>query len=417
MSWPVIVGAAIDGIKPHAIQAKGGPFINGTDTYFVLVDQEGSLPFHIVVVKATDTSDPEAWSLPDEGNSPGSGSFIDVYDVFQKGTKLHITYQDNVPAAEAVYYNRFDMALDAWDEVDTTASDVLVATSDTVIHNAQIVVRSDDSIVICFSGDEQSVHGNPFARQYVTVSSDFGQTWSAPVSLRDGDQIDRSSVRMVLGPSDNLHIVFVETTGVQSTARLFQITFSSSDVLQTYRDTGIDGFGTYSQGGQWPCGPGDVYLQGATNVVRFPFKTSGGADKLAILEFDSGADPSTFAASADLDTEEVGDAASSVHCLLTADSDGRAWAVWVDEISFINHLLMAGDDIADTWDGPSAVHGEVITTFTARIAIRSGVEFLGIIATVGADLFYWEVETDFDPQSLDETSQPVGNFTIPAIAT
>lgn len=415
MTWPIDLHGQIDS-RSFNIPVKCGPFINGTDTYFILAGDGIPGRNKLVAVKATDTSDVSAWSEVDGSNSPTSGSLITVYSCVLLGTKIHCVFEDSA-VSQGVYYARFDMTLDQWDEIDTSQKEVLIAEADIVNHWCDLGVRSNGDIVVVLSGAEEKVHGVDWARLYFSISTDFGQTWTATVTLQDGDQINRICGRMVMGPDNTAHAVLVETT-IANASRMFQISISSGGSLQTYRDTGIDAYANLaSLGGQYPIGPGFVYDQSGTDVVRFPFKQGIFDGLLDVLEFDSAADPSGFTAAGTIDSRVPKANASAVTCGLAADSLGRAWLVWLANVSNVGIPNLTSDDIADVWDAASEIGSIGEVTLNMGVGIRSGIEFISVMLSTVTDIRYWEIEANFDPQSLDETSQPVGNFTIPAVAT
>lgn len=395
-----------------------GPYVNGVDTYIVGRGVGSPENLKVQVLKSSDITDPTSFSLVSLADNPkgGGGGLVNIATV-QVGTKIHVVfYQGASPeVGEEVFYCRFDMDLDLWDEIDTTQIEVLVEANDSDNFPISIAVRSDGDIVVTFSGDPEKVHGTNFDRIFYSVSSDGGQTWASSVSIQDGGEINRSGGLIAYNiQTDDCHIIMNEDGDI------FQRTLNSSDALQTYTDTGFSCPIVNGQAGAAPFSSGLVVERGTESHARVLHVTPGPPSKRpSILEFDSVPDPVGYSQTI-LEELESDDTFSKYVAALGVFSNGQLIAVWSRvEAGGNEGMIWTTDDgdtgAGDTWETPRLVTSLQEEWVSGRIINREdgdGEKF-AICWGTGTIFNYMEIEpNDFSPNTLDELGQPIEGYNL-----
>ena len=396
-----------------------GPYVNGGDTYlFAKGDGVVGSISTMGVLKATDASDPTNWAAVVTSAFPqGEFSGPQTISTVQVGVKIHTLFlQDAAGGQMGIYYSRFDMSLDEWDEIDTTQIEVLITQILETPDNSSLVVRSNGDIVVTFSGEEEKVHGTNFDRIHFSVSSDGGQTWSAPVSLQQGAEINRRGGLIVHNDqTDDSHLL------VHEAGTLFQITLNSSNVLQTYTDTGVNINDILNEK---PASAGLVVERGTESHARVIMGIAGSPiDKPSILEFDSVPDPVGYSVT-EIDNVSMEAISSKFEAALGVFLNGQLIAVWsrINPVTGDDELFWSTDNgdtgAGDTWEAARLLVVSDFDHVSGRIIDRgdgNGEKFA--IAWGGTNpsqlTFYMEIEpNDFSPNTLDELGQPIEGYNL-----
>ncbi|MCB7129953.1 MAG: hypothetical protein J3T61_10505, partial [Candidatus Brocadiales bacterium] len=185
-----------------------------------------------------------------------------------------------------VFYARFSMSSDTWQDVDGSSNtEVLVDTTNTTQTAAacSIGIRSDSDIVVVYQGDSDMVLGTEYDRIDMNVSTNDGPTWAGPTSIDNAGAVDWTGCVIVPGSSDRMHVFFKDNTNSDA----YQRRINSDDSLETFPssfDASVDSGSTYL------FKHGESYDDGGTQRVRCPYN-SGTARKINIAKLDSADTP------------------------------------------------------------------------------------------------------------------------------
>ncbi len=406
--------------QPLTFQNPGmGPFINGTDTYILGRGLNAPENEKIKILKSSDITDPTGFSFLNLANNPQGELGIAVAMSAKKvGNKIHVAWPSGATVGIEIFYARFDMDLELWDEIDTTQIEVLIDAVDPADFLTDIIVRSNGDIVVVFSGDTEKVHGNDFERMYYSVSSDGGQTWSSTASFQDGGEINRTGGRILNNDqTDDSHVLINEDGSA------FQITLNSSDVLQTYTDTGHIIPAVSGIGGAQPFASGLVVERGTESHARCLMLGNVDIPRRVptILEFDSTPDPVGYSIT-EIGIEEAEIRLNQFIAALGVFSNGQLIAAWSrinPGIASTEEIFWSTDDgdvgAGDAWDTARLVASPQEDHVSGRIIDRGDGDGEKLAICWGDSFVfnYMEIEpNDFSPNTLDELGQPIEGYNL-----
>ncbi len=347
------------------------------------------------VVKATDPT--VSFAIQDILAEPDFVVTILSLNTFQVNDKLHIAGQNS---SDDVYYARFNMFADTWDEITVgNTEDLVDGAPDGTLDACDLIVRSDADIAIVYQGVTESIMGQPNERVHLAVSTDGGDTWTAGTRVDNQGKVERdfSGPRIVLGDSDTSHIVWIDQSSPRT---MSQRALSSADSLQTER-TDITGADDISAAVNYVIGHGVSFNRAGTTKIRFPYADVD--NDLGVLEFDAVADPSSFSISSNIDgTNNVQHSISKLLCLAT---DGSI-VYETHNRATDNDLYTANDQNTDTWTSPTNIFTGTINRLSSNIYDRATGPILAhIIDDAGA--------TKYDEDTITHTHGTLSGVDFP----
>ncbi len=294
MALPV----TISGVQMADQNYNHKPVIDANgNVYVILLDSTNQdLEAH----KATDPTD--SFTEQDNAGNPTDDHDYSVA-VRQDGDTLDIVSYNLTNAAyeyHKFYTSDHSTTPDEWD--GTVVNETIEAPSDpspAIELSIDIVPRSDGTVVVIYNGDEDNVHGNPFARVDYNIRDTMG-SWGGPVALDAGGQEDYHGSVAVLGESDLTHFFFKEDGGGSIEHR----SLTSGDSLSSVEAL-VGASTTHS------VGPGVYVDDGGTERIAVPIYNVSQAVTLGRV-VDDGI-PSVVADISDNDVDVINGTAT--HCL------------------------------------------------------------------------------------------------------
>ncbi len=275
MALPVTISADVANQNSYH-----GPFkSSGSAFYTILVGDTTSTDGDVEAHKATDPT--SSFSEQDGANRPvfiTSASEIASLWSFQDGDNIHVVGQ-NITTLNNVFYARFNMSSDAWQNVDgagNTESQIENVPAEPTANACTIAVLSGGTIRVAYQGDTDMVMGSEFERIDANFSDDDGVNWDGPTSIDNGGgQTDWTGCVMVPGKDDRVHVFFKDDT---DTHKGYQRRINSDDSLETFPSE-FDL--SMSTGNNYVFGPGVSYDDGGTQRVRCPYFDGTGKGSVA----------------------------------------------------------------------------------------------------------------------------------------
>ncbi len=185
-----------------SVQFKGAspPFKSSAGNFYVLAHD--TTTEDVLAMKATDPTD--SWAEQDSADRPTlTGlSQYDRISVRQNGDNLHIAGHSG---ASGIYYHEFNMATDQW----VTGAKVGNIDNFSVSGGAESVdlaIRSDDDIIIVYSGLQESVHNKDYGR--LDYARWEGSSWNVGNAIDAGGTTSYVAVACALSKAgnDDIHI-------------------------------------------------------------------------------------------------------------------------------------------------------------------------------------------------------------------
>ncbi len=363
MALPVTIAANIH-LPEHNLFV--GPFIDGNDNVYIFAFDDTSTD--LGAFKATDPED--SFAEQDTGNRPSYTTGKTVW-AFQDGDTIHIIGQDS---AEDVQYDRFytsDHATlaDTWEtqeDIETPADEPSTADK-----SNSIVVRSDSTVVVIYSGGTDAIHGTAYDRVDYNIRSSGG-TWGGPVALDAGGTVDYLGSVAVLDTDNNMtHFLFEDQTNGDGKHR----SLTSGDSLSAVEDvdTAVSAVGHVFT-------PGFYTLDGAVHRIRVGYLDSN--DKISLCRIDDDGSP---AVTVDISGNTVFDVNDSPVAGLAVDgTDGHLlYANNADQDIF--HDTDPTPHTSANWGtGTEFLDGVTINRISCKVIDRSGKKLAMVYDNAGA---------------------------------
>ena len=342
------------------------------------MDQSSTTSASPVAYKATDPT--ASFAIQDSGGQP--------------------TWATDADDGE-VWYSRFNMADDTWQDVDTGDPDILaVDVQDPENGKAiSITLRSDGDLVIVYQKNRDKFMGIDRPSVGAAVSTDNGINWTGETQISPtGSATDHYAGPVIIPPnnSDQAHIFYIKDDG---TPTLVQRAFSGGGTVRTERDTGFT-----------------TDVNKSLSGMAF---TRGGSDLVKILYHDSGAFPTVYEMIPFSDDTDPTSGDSSVQ--IVAETANIAALDFVfdpgTETMHELHSDVVTDDIqhhddqgTDTWqDNGEVVMGVgSITRVYCNIFDRDGAK-IGFVYRDGSNIIYNEVDITPSTTALSEVDMGIQN--------
>lgn len=156
---------------------------------------------------------------------------VEFISAFQVGDVIHLVASGEAVTTSVQYrYFTFDMSSDTFVTNETIITSLNTGTSaGTPQYGCSVVVRSGGEVVAFFSGAQVASMGNSYAQTYYSRRTAVS-TWSAPVQVSAGGQVDFVFPEAVLGTSDRLHFFYTDAI---ASAQNYHRALSSANTLQT----------------------------------------------------------------------------------------------------------------------------------------------------------------------------------------
>ncbi len=365
-----------------------GPFKSSEQAFYVVALHftfQGWTQCH----KATDPT--ASFAEQDGSNRPDTNNDTVSMSTYQQGDNLHVVMVD-IP--EEVFYARFDMTDDTWQDVDGAGNTEVSVFAPTTVafESCDICVLSTGKIRIVYQGDGDMDMGSTFERIDESNSTDGGNNWNGPNKVDNSDATDAQGLdftgpRIVLPPnnSDQCH-VFMSGFNESNTTALAQVAISSGDTVRTVRDTGRDVTSDTN-----PITHGIGFVRSGVSKVRIGYRDITSND-LEVLEFDAFSDDTDRTEGFDVvSTADVKvDLTTIVACLASDGSIVRGLMVKVtgdadDAYEFF-------DDGADSYTLQSSPHiVGTVRLVSCNVYDRDGDTKLAILYDDNDTTFYDEI--------------------------
>ncbi len=369
MALPV----TISGVDVGQQNSYHGPFKSSGGAFYTILHGDGA-PISDAALTAFKATDPtSSFTEQDTANRPNFAVNIYSFNIYQDGGTLHVLGQNSV---DDVYYARFNMATDAWVDLDPGAGtdyDILVdGAPDGAADACDIVVRSDGDIVPIYQGGTVANMGTNYEREVFQVSTDGGETFGGATALSTSakNELHYRGPRAVIGDSDRAHCVYVENDGADTYYSLLHNDIASDDTVGSEDDTGFDTSNAF-----YLTGHGVSFDRSGTTKIRFPYVETSTID-LEILAFDAGASPSF--SSQNVTSDNVGTENSSANVCLAVD--GSTVHVLFENASQASDLYTADDQGSDDWSGGITESRDAVTInhVSCNVYDRSGTKLAQI---------------------------------------
>lgn len=213
--------------------ATCGPFKSSGGNYY-FIGRDGTTNSTLQAYKATDPTS----SFSSAASKTGWGTNVLNIAVCRDGDILHVVTGNNPSSARSDYtYCQFDMSTDTWGTQEVIASNVDARTSaGTDQTGISAALRSaDGQVIVYFNGARVANMGSSYSQIYHSRRT-ATNTWSAPVQVSAGGQVDFQTPEIVYTNStvNRVHGFFTNLTALTSVQR----TLNGSNGLET-ANTGI----------------------------------------------------------------------------------------------------------------------------------------------------------------------------------
>ncbi len=356
-----------------------GPFKSSGGNFYT-ISRDGTSTAIMRAFKATDPTDSFAQVDNSTGSPSASGAIVST-NVIQDSDALHVVCQDST---EDVWYFRFDMSSDTWDDIATLNDDVLIdgapnGTADAcdiaVLSAAYGVGSAFVKIRVVYQGATDMDMGSAFERIDESNSVDDGENWSAATQIDNGASVaglHYTGPRIVKHPSDDQCFIFMTDE-----TNLIQRAIAGDDTLRTYRDTGVN---LTVSGNDYPITHGLGFTRSSTAIIRIGYHSSSSGN-LHALEFDAFTDDTDRAETDSLIGTALGsNNESSVACLAVDGSIIRG----LMEKGATNDLHEFFDDDADSYTLEGTEHlAGTVNHVSCNVYDRSGTKLAMIYDDAG----------------------------------
>ena len=294
MAIPSLVHSEFN--SPNFSQQYGNPVQSAGDDYYAVARGSGSLSSTLFMYKTSSLAN--TWAEQDSSNRPvidqanfsvlGAALFQEVAEdmIHTIGCNNTVNFDNH----GEVWYSRFDMGSDTWEDLDGAGAMesfiYSVEDQDSDHFNyCDLVVLSDHKIRVVYQGDTDKVMGQDRNRIESVFSIDSGETWSTPQTVSNSATAAFSYTGPhVVAPannSDQVHYCFNDS------ATLWTRGQTSTNSMRTPRDTGE----TTQAHGNSQTKP-ITFARGGTEIIRQAYRANTGDGHLRIFEMDAFSDDS-----------------------------------------------------------------------------------------------------------------------------
>jgi hypothetical protein len=346
MQMKVYYHAPVSGeIDASIVQGNNPPHVSsGGNTYVIAL--RGS------ALHALKSSDPKGGNTFVSQGTTGTDTAITHIASIQDGQVIHVAYI----SSSHYRYAAFNMATDSWSVASENITALTIEIENPWI---DIAVRSDGDIIVAYAGDPDRVMGGE--KQRVDYARRESASWTADQALDAAGDIHYGNPVMVIGTSDNAHILWQTTTNTtdppntwtDTEARTLDSANNLSTKVTSTSSVAEDLLGAQNAVSYDDAGTQRIVAFGSARQPVYCMRAvedgSGDISSLAINNMPSGVEPYTDAneASAVFGVENGGDLHVLFSDALTQDlyyststDDGLTWLEATEEIDAltINHI-------------------------------------------------------------------------------